>query len=225
MTGHILRIRPKAGDQHSDLLTNPLGHAKRVLLYFLQEIFRDYNPTGLQYMDDAKETKIIIKGAYGKNQETYNKKPLVVVDRSNAQIMSRTLGSIDFVDYRTGGYTRTEQVPFSLVARVYAENEYVVEKIAWYISSTVFLLRHVLIRQGFLYIGNQMVIGAVGAPVGIVPGDQANSVMIQLQLPCSHLATSRFVPINRPRLTAVGVKLQDAETGTQLAPDPDSSQE
>ena len=220
--GHIVSVRPlPSGDRHTDIQTNPLAHAKKIFLFFLQELFAQTNPTGLIWMQDPKETQLIIKSAYAKNVETNNKKPMVLVNRSGAQIASRTLGSIEHVSYRDGGYVRTEQVPFSLVCHVLTTNEYVTEKISWYISFSTFMLRHVLIRQGFYYVGSQMMLSApTPPPVGLVPGDQTDLVMIQLQLPCSHLMTGGFTPLNRPILQDVSTKLVDLETGDQLLPDP-----
>ena len=224
--GHIVSVRPlPSEDKHTSIQTNPLGHAKRIFLYFLQELFAQTNPTELIWMRDVKETQIIIKSSFTKNVETANKKPMILVSRSNAQIASRTLGSIESVDYRTGGYVRTEQVPFSLICHVLTTSEYVTERIAWYISFSTFVLRHVLIRQGFYYVGNQMMMGAPSPPpVGLIPGDQTNLVMIQLQLPCSHLMTGGFTPLNNPILRDVSTKLVDSETDTQLSPDPEGSQ-
>lgn len=225
--GHIVSVRPlPSEDKYTDIQTNPLAHAKKIFLFFLQELFAKTNPTGLIWRQDPKETQLVIKSSFARNVETNNKKPMILVDRSNAQIASRTLGSIEHVDYRTGGYVRTEQVPFSLVCRILTENEYATEKIAWYISFSTFMLRHVLIRQGFYYVGNQMMISApTPPPVGLVPGDQTNLVMVQMQLPCSHLMTGGFTPLNRPILQDVSTKLVDAVTGDQLAPDPEGSQD
>ena len=225
--GHIVNIRPQASeDRHTDIQTNPLAHGKKIFLFFLQELFAQTNPTGLLWRQDPKETQVIIKGSYARNVETNNKKPMILVDRGGAQIASRTLGSIEHVSYKDGGYVRTEQVPFSLVCRVLTTNETMTEKIAWYVSFSSFMLRHVLIRQGFLYVANQMMISApTPPPVGLVPGDQTNLVMIQLQLPCSHLMTGGFTPLNNPILQDVSTKLVDSETQTQLAPDPEGSQE
>jgi hypothetical protein len=225
MSGYVVNVRPQKDDTRTDIRSSPLAHAKRTFTYFLEELFKQDNPTGLLYSRDAKVTGIIIKGAYAKNQETYQKKPMIVVDRGGAQIASRTLGSIEHVDYKTGGYTRTEQVPFSLIARVISENEFTAEKIAWYISFSTFVLRHVLIRQGFYYVGNQMMISPPTPPMGQVPGDQTNLTMVQLQLPCSHLMTGRFVPLNRPILRDVSTKLVDATTGTVLSSEGEGSQD
>lgn len=223
--GHIVSVRPLAEDRHTDIRTNPLGHAKKIFLFFLQELFAQENPSGLIWMQDPKETQIIIKGSFAKNVETNNKKPMILVDRSNAQIASRTLGSIEYVDHKSGGYVRTEQVPFSLVCRVLTVNEYVTEKIAWYVSFSTFMLRHLLIRQGFYYVGNQMMMGApTPPPVGLVAGDQTDMVMVQMQLPCSHLMTGGFTPLNRPILRDVSTKVVEAETGLQIAPDQEGSQ-
>ena len=217
MSGYVVNIRPQQDDTKTDIRSNPLAHAKRTFTYFLEELFKQDNPTGLLYSKDPKVTGIIIKGAYAKNQETYQKKPMIVVDRGGAQIASRTLGSIENVDYKTGGYTRTEQVPFSLIARVISENEFVVEKLAWHITFSTFVLRHVLIRQGFYYVGNQMMVSAPTPPMGQVAGDQNNLTMIQLQLPCSHLMTGRFVPLNRPIMRDVSTKIADAGSGEVLS--------
>jgi hypothetical protein len=224
VSGYVVDIRPKMDDNKTDIRSSPLAHAKRVFTFFLQELFKQDNPTGLLYSNDVKVTGIIIKGAYAKNQETYQKKPMIVVDRGGAQIASRTLGSIENVDYRTGGYTRTEQVPFSLISRVVSENEFEAEKVAWFIASTAFILRHVLIRQGFYYVANQMMVSPPTPPMGLVPGDQTNLVMIQLQLPCSHLMTGRFVPLNRPALSDVSTKLVDSGTGEVLSDEDEASQ-
>jgi len=221
----IARIRPQANDGTTDIRTSPLAHGKRIFMYFLQELFRDPNPTGFRYMDDDKETGIIIKGAFAKDQETYNTKPIIAVDRGGAQIQSRTLGSIEFVDYKTGGYTRTELIPFSLIARVLSENEYTAEQIAYFVASTTFLLRHVLIRQGFYHVGNQMVINPPMQPVGVVPADQAGLVMIQITMPCSHLMTGRFVPINRPYLKDTHTIIKDSQSGATLLPEDEGSQD
>jgi len=221
--GFIAKVGAKGDDKTTAVQTSPLAHAKRLLLYFLQELFSEENPTGLRYSGDNKVSTVLIKGSFALNQETYNKKPIIAVERGGAQIQSRTLGSIEYVDYKRGGYIRTELVPFSLGIRVLSENEYTAEKISWFIVSTTFVLRHVLIRQGFYHVGNQFVITPPAVQQN-VSGDQTPLKMIQLTLPCSHLMRISTTPLNRPILTDVRTVIEDSRTGERLLPPEEASQ-
>lgn len=222
--GFIAKVSPQGDDKTTAIQTSPLAHAKRLLLYFLQELFSEQNPTGIRYSSDDNTTGIVIKGTYALNQETFNKKPVVVVERGGAQIQSRTLGSIEYVDYKRGGYIRTELVPFSLIVRILSINEYVAEQLAWFIVSTTFVLRHVLIRQGFYHVGNQFVVNPPTVHQ-IVGGDQNQLKEILLTLPCSHLMRMSTTPLNRPILTNVRTVIRDSQTGEQLHPSDEASQE
>jgi hypothetical protein len=82
------------------------------------------------------------------------------------------------------------------------------------------MLRHVLIRQGFYNIANHFIIAAPTPPTGVVSSDQTQLIMVQLTLPCQHLMTGRYMPLNYPILKDVSTKVEDAQSGDQLLPDP-----
>ena len=225
MDGYVSRVSPKQGDSTTRIRNSPFAHGKRILLFFIQELFKEPNPTGLIYSTDDKVTQILIKGTYARNQETYSKKPIVVVERGGVHIQSRTLGSIESVNYRDGGYVRTELAPSSLVVRILSENSYKAEEIAWFVASTTFVLRHVLIRQGFYHVGNQFMIGPPSPPIGQVPGDQSPLIMIEMTLPCSYLLQMSTTPLNRPILRDVNVIYRDSQTHEQVHPTEETSQD
>jgi hypothetical protein len=207
---------PELDTDVTNFSASPLTHMLRTYTYFIQNIFSGENSMGLTYSEDQETTDIIIRMANAINAEVIEKKPAVLVSRSGFTFPSGGIGgSMESKDLKDGSTTREGLLKGGVFFTVLADLDNVATDIAWYIVEHIWLLKST--EGGELFHGSSNFnISPPSPPQGLVQGDAAETVAVQVSFPVSLLRKSRVSPMVFRTLNKIEATLRDSSTQDTL---------
>jgi hypothetical protein len=173
-----------------DPMFDPLYHANRVLVGFIQGLFSAL-PSGMYTWDaDPERTEIVVTDAAPITNEVLTQRPCIVTVRGQSQYANTAMNSLEYTDRKTGIRSFRDVVAGSITVNCLSKNGVEAARLAWFIASHVKALRHLLQRSGpFINIGQDVAVLGEMPPQGLLqdPSDVgAVNVPVILQFTLAH---------------------------------------
>jgi hypothetical protein len=171
MTSTIQTTNPILGDEEiSSWVDNPLFHVTRICLAFLQGLFSYADKGFLRWTSDPEETDIIITDSAPIEAESVNKRPAIVSVRGPVRWAGIALDQLAHYDFKTGERTHTDLLSGFMTFNCLSRKKVPAELMAWVTGRHCWILRRMMLRQGFHDFGQKIEIGSPSPPGGIIQG-------------------------------------------------------
>jgi hypothetical protein len=169
----------------ADPLYDPIYHANRTLIGFVQGLFKALPEGKYTWSEDPELTEILITDAAPITLEVLTARPCIVAVRGAVQYANTAMNSLEYVDHQTGIRSFRDVVAGSIT-----KNGVEAARLAWFVASHIKALRHLLQRKGpFIHIGQDVSVMGEMQPGGLVqdPSDSgAVNVPVILQFTVAH---------------------------------------
>lgn len=189
---------PRGEIPDSSFKYTPLQHVRVLFASFVQSLFFSA-PRGSWHWDpNLDDTELVVTDENPINIDTVGRRPAITFTRGPVQFYS--LGLDDMLSYNmeTGSKTKSVLVPGTMSVNCCSKNDLESERIAWIIGEHLWLLRELLMKQGFFEIGRQPSIGSPSPAGSIVTGDNAKEwYCTTLFCPFQFYRTGKVTPLNK----------------------------
>lgn len=178
-----LSLHPR--DRVNDPLFDPLYHATRIVLGFVQGLFKSLPSSQYQWSPDPESTEIIITDAAPITYEALTQRPHIISMRGQASYANTALQSFAEQHYKTGARRFRDAVMSSITLNCISRNGVEASRLAWFTASHIKALRHLLQRSGpFVGIGQDVTVGGE-MPPGMLLQDAGDggAVNVPVMLP------------------------------------------
>lgn len=200
---------PRGARPATSFVENPLEHVRSLYAVFLQGIFYSRQPGFHHWSPNEDVTEISVRGESPLHTETIGDRPTLSLTR--APVSFSQLGFDDMLRYdpTTGRKVKSLLIPGTMIINCCSKNDLESEHLAWIAGEHIWLMRDILMRQGFYDIGRNIQIGSPSQAEGIVVGDGAEEwFATSVTSPFFFHRTSSFQPLNRPMLRELDVRLR-----------------
>jgi len=187
----------------------PLEHVRTVLVGFVQGLFAQAPAGEYRWDPDEDKTEIIIRDENILHPEVIGARPAVNLSRGAIQFYG--LGFDDVTNYQatTGKKTKAVLIPGTHTIHVSSRSEIEADNLAWVIAEHIWLLRDLLMQQGFYEIGRNISIGAPSQPNSIVQGDAGEEwYLVSISVPWQFPRQSAMTPLGKPILESIELNIQ-----------------
>ena len=179
---HTTRTEINRDQSVVDPMFDPVYHATRVIIGFLQGLFKSLPAGRYTWSPDPEKTEITITDALPITQQALTLRPCIVTVRGQSAYANTTLNSLVEIDHKTGLRTFRDVISSSVTVNCISRNGVESSRLAWFVASHVKALRHVLQRSGpFVAIGQDVNVMGELPPTGLVQ-DSADSAAINVPL-------------------------------------------
>ena len=194
-----------------DPLFDPLYHANRVVIGFLQGLFKSLPEGRYTWSEDPEQTEILITDAAPITSEVLTARPCIVTVRGQSQYANVTMNSMDYVDPRTQTRAFRDVISSSITINCISRNGVEASRLAWFVGSYIKALRHLLHREGpFLRIGHDvMIMGEM--PPGALLQDPSDVGAVNVPVIIQFVIAHRW-EVREPSLTASEIRVNIDET-------------
>lgn len=173
-----------------DPLYDPVYHANRTVIGFVQGLFKALPDGRYTWDEDPELSEILITDAAPITSEVLTARPSIVAVRGQTQFANTAMNSLEYVDHRTGIRSFRDVVAGSITLNCLSKNGVEASRLAWFTASHIKALRHLLQRKGpFVHIGQDVMVMGEMQPGGLVqdPSDSgAVNVPVILQFTVAH---------------------------------------
>lgn len=187
----------------------PLYHATRVYVLFLQGLFKQFTEGQYKWSDDETISEIVITDQVPLPRDRVEQRPAIVVMRGPAQFGNTSLDTMRTVDVRTGMKERTDLISCTMSINCIAKMGPEAQRIGWIVMRHLKDFRVMLQRAGFHQLGDQLQIGPESPPGAIMPGEgDPEAVMVTVYSPFYIQWTERVTPLFAPVAQVIEAHLQ-----------------
>jgi hypothetical protein len=176
----------------------PLRAVRGTFIRFLQGLFSAAPAGSYHWSDDDACSELYITDGEQVDPEIVAKVPSICLTRSPVQFQSMGIGDLQAYNFATGKTSKGTLIPGTIVINCCCGNDLESEQIAWVVAEHIWLLRDILMKNGFYNISNEPVIGAPSPAGSIVAQDRGKeffctTVSIGYQFP----RQASFTPLNK----------------------------
>lgn len=198
-------------DRVRDPMFDPLYHANRVLIGFIQGLFKSLPGGRYSWSEDPEQTEILITDAAPITSEVLTARPCIVTVRGQAQYANVTMNSMDYVDPATQTRSYRDVISSSVTVNCVSRNGVESSRLAWFVASHVKALRHLLHREGpFVRIGHDVaVMGEM--PPGALLQDPSDVGAVNVPVIIQFVIAHRW-EVREPSFTAREIRVNIDET-------------
>ncbi len=177
---------------------DPLYHATRTYLLFLQGLFKQFDSGCYRWSEDEKLSEISITDQAPIPKDWIEQRPAVVTLRGPAQFGNLSLDQMRKVDSRTGMKERTDLAACTMTLNVISKNGVEAGRIAWAIARHVRTFKVLIQRAGpFHKVGDEVSVGPESPPGALVQGEaDLEMVMVTVQSPFFFQWTEQSTPLD-----------------------------
>lgn len=192
---------------------NPVRHAYRTYLSFLQTVFHSMEGTAYDqwsYNEDPKKTKLNISGRIPLDAEQVAARPTIIATKQGIASSGGTIGDMDYVDPFTGAITFIDEFRGTLAVYVLSQNDVEADNIAWLVRDLTWTMHRSLIsNEGFHSIGRNIQVGDIMPPGSLINEStlRASIRAIPLSIPYSFKRRMRVTPTNARRLERLNLNV------------------
>ena len=200
---------PRGAFPQSSFKYTPLEHIRTLFVGFVQGLFGGA-PLGAYHWTPADDTtEIYIADEAPINTVTVGFRPAVSFTRGPMQFYSLGLDDMYQYHFDTSAKEKAILVPGTMSINCSSRVDIEVDNIAWVISEHLWLLRELLLSQGFFEIGRQLTLLAPTKGSEIVVGDGSDEwFTTTIICPLQFSRTSRFTPLGREVANNINLALQ-----------------
>lgn len=198
MSSSVNEVRNRQGFLGSSFRFTPLEHVRTLVISFVQGLFNGA-PAGCYHWEPEEErTEIIIRDENPINVEKVGQRP--AINFTMGEIRFYNVGIDDMIDYdfATGKKTKGVLVPGVISVNVCSRSDIEAHNLAWVVGEHIWLLREILLRQGFFEIGRGITISPPTSAGSIVSNDMADEwTCSTVSVPWQFARKSAFTPLGR----------------------------
>ena len=198
MTSSVPTTRDRQGFLGSSFRHTPLEHVRTVLISFVQGLFNGAPLGDYHWEPEEERTEIVIRDENPINVEKIGQRPAVNFTMGQTQFYS--VGMDDLIDYSfsMGKKTKGILAPGVITINVSSRSDIEAHNLAWVIGEHIWLLRELLLRQGFFEIGRGISISPPSSAGSIVSGDQGDEwYCSSVSVPWQFARKSAFTPLGQ----------------------------
>lgn len=196
MTSSIADTRNRQGFLGSSFRHTPLEQVRTTIISFVQGLFNG-SPVGCYHWEaDEEVSEIIIRDENPINVETVGIRPAINFTMGESRFYN--VGMDDLIGYQfaTGKKTKGILVPGVISINVCSRADIEAHNLAWVVAEHVWLLRELLLQQGFFEIGRGISISPPTPAGSIVANDSSDEfVCSTLSVPWQFARKSAFTPL------------------------------
>lgn len=186
------------GFPDSSFKYTPLRHLRVIFVKFVQGLFGAAPVGGYRWVSDFDNTEIVISDESPIQTTRMQSRPGVTFTRSAVQLYSNWNDDMMAFDFRTERKTKSVLVPGTMSVNCCSRVDLESEQIAWVIAEHFWLLRELLMKQGFFDAARLVTISAPSPAGSLVAGDQADEYFCTtVGVPFQFYRTSAFTPLGR----------------------------
>lgn len=209
MPGKISRTSGSPGFPGSSFTYGPLRHVRVLFVSFVQGLFAEAPPGCYRWCEDLQTTEIVIQDSNTLNQDVIGKRPLITFTRGPIQFYSLGLDDLETYDFRSGTKQKGVLIPGTMAINCCSRSDLESEQIAWIVAEHLWLLRELLIRQGFFDIGRSIQIGSPSDAGQIIQNDQGEEwYATAVSVPYQFARLSQFTPLGQQIVRSIDQNLQ-----------------
>jgi hypothetical protein len=216
MTSSVNTTRDRQGFLGSSFKSTPLEHVRTLIIRFVQGLFNGA-PVGSHHWTENEETsEIVIRDENPIHVEKIGARPAVNFTMGQTQFYS--IGMDDMMDYNFANERKVKGIlaPGVISINVCSRSDIESANLAWIIGEHIWLLRELLLRQGFFEIGRGITISPPTPAGSIVTGDQGDEwTASTLSVPWQFARMSAFTPLGRRVVQSICARL-NTNTGLRV---------
>lgn len=149
---------------------DPLTHVTWVTLNFLQGLFSYAEEGTYRWAADPKLTEIIITQENPIESEVINKRPAIVAVLGQAAFAGIALDQLADYNFRTGERKHTDIISGRITLNCIARKLTPARKLAWLVARHCWIMRRILLKQGFHDFGQRTIVMGATPPGALVQG-------------------------------------------------------
>lgn len=206
-------------------LDDPVRHAYRVYVDFLQGVFSTLEPPldKWRWSEDPQATKINISSSPPLDAKVVAAGPAIVVDTPGVAPLGTCLGDMGALDMFTGRRVYIDYFAGALPVYALTNQKATAVSLAWLVQQATWTLRTALIGNGRFHNIGRVQTGPPSPPGSLIagaPDDRSQTVCVPLVVPFTFAFKSAVTPINTPKLGRVDLRLTPRNPEPQAAPRP-----
>lgn len=222
MPPKIIETAQRGAFPDSSFKYTPFTHVRVLYASFIQGLFHAAPKGAYHWEPSMEDTDLVVTDENPINIEVVGERPAVTFTRGPVQFYSLGLDDMLSYDFESGQKTKSVLVPGTMSINCCSKSDIESEQIAWIIAEYLWLLREVLMRQGFFEIGRQPVIGSPSPAGSIVTGDSAKEwYCTTVSSPYQFYRTSQFTPLGKVIVNNINMTLRAARAAAMnRSPEP-----
>lgn len=219
MPPKVIETAQRGGFPDSSFKYTPFMHVRVLYASFIQGLFHAAPKGAYHWEPSMADSDIVITDETPVNVEAVGVRPAITFTRGPVQFYSLGLDDMMSYDFETGQKKKSVLVPGTMTINCCSKSDIESEQIAWITAEHLWLLREVLMRQGFFEIGRQPVISAPSPAGSIVSGDGAKEwFCTSVSSPYQFYRTSQFTPLGKTIVNNINMNLQAAMRPAVVSP-------
>lgn len=200
---------PRRGFPASSFRYTPLRHLRVLFVSFVQGLFKAA-PAGCYHWNaDAEHTEIFITNENTINADRIGSRPAINFTRGPIQFYSLGIDDMEFFDFRTDKKTKNVLVPGTMSINCCSSNDIECDDIAWIVTEHIWLLRELLLKEGFFELGRQPQIAAPTPAGSLVTNDEGQEwYCTAVTIPFQFYRQSSFTPLGNRIARSIELNLK-----------------
>jgi len=168
------RVEPHGELPESSFKYNPLQHVRFLYVSFVQGLFYSAPRGQYHWESDDQSTELFISAESPIKVETLNMRPCITFTRAPIGFHHLGFDDMDQYDFATGRKIKSLLIPGTMVINCCSRSDLESEHLAWVTAEHIWLLRDLLMKQGFYDVGRNIQVGSPSAAGAIIEGDGAD---------------------------------------------------
>lgn len=194
----IPETRDRQAIQGSSFKNTPLEQVRTLLIRFVQGLFNGA-PTGAYHWEpEDSRTEIIIRDENPIQVEKVAQRPAVNFTMGETQFYSVGMDDLISYNFAQGKKVKSFLAPGVMSINVCSRVDIECHNLAWVIAEHIWLLREILLRQGFFEIGRGIRISPPSSAGSLVSGDSGEEWYCStISVPWQFVRMSSFTPLGQ----------------------------
>lgn len=198
MPAKVIATNPNRGFPGSSFRYTPLQHVRVLFVSFIQGLFAQAPPGAYRWSPDFEVTELVITDESPINIEKIGSRPAITFTRGPVQFYSLGLDDMLGFDFDIERKTKGVLVPGTMSVNCCSRSDLESEQIAWVVAEHIWLLRELLLKQGFFEIGRQPQISAPSPAGSLVANDEGDEwYATTVAIPYQFARKSAFTPLGK----------------------------
>jgi hypothetical protein len=197
---------------------SPLRHVRVLFVTFVQGLFKASPKNCYHWSEDDEDTEIVISNSNSLDPDVLGKRPAITFTRGPIQFYSLGIDDRVSYDFTTDQKHKGVLVPGTMTINCLSRVELEAEDLAWVVAEHVWLLRDLLMKQGFFEIGRQPQIGSPSPAGSIIANDMGDEyTAVPITVPFQFARDSKFTPLGKQIVGSIQQQLTLATPKTFLS--------
>ena len=198
MSGSIYQTRDRSAFLGSSFVSSPLEQIRTLIVSFVQGLFNGAPVGSYHWEPEDENTEIIIRDENPINVEKIGQRPAINFTMGGVDFYN--VGMDDLLDYSFSLDKKTKGilVPGVISINCSSRTDIEVHNLAWIVAEHIWLLRELLLKQGFFEIGRGLKISPPSPAGSLVSGDMSDEWTVStVSVPWQIARKSAFTPLGK----------------------------